>query len=103
MKVMMTDFAKQQVRKTARYINKEFGKTSKDDFLLKVRHTKQLLEHNPNLGPKEPLLDNRASAYRSVVVTHLNKMVYRILAEYIEIVDFWDTRREPKKQAEQVK
>ena len=103
MKVMMTDFARQQVRKTAKYINKEFGKTSKDDFLLKVKHTKQLLESNPYLGPKEPLLANRASAYRSVVINHLNKMVYRILEEHIEIVDFWDTRREPKKQAEQVK
>ena len=103
MKVMMTDFAKQQIRKTAKYINKEFGKTSKDDFFLKVRHAKQLLESNPYLGPKEPLLANRASDYRSVVVTHLNKMVYRILEEYIEIVDFWDTRCEPKKQAEQVK
>lgn len=103
MKVMITDFAKQQIRKTAKYINKEFGETSKDDFLLKVKQTKQLLEDNPYLGPIEPLLANRSSAYRSVVVNHLNKMVYRILEEYIEIVDFWDTRREPKKQAEQVK
>ena len=103
MKVMMTDFAKQQIRKTAKYINKEFGKTSKDDFLLKVKQTKQLLATNPYLGPKEPLLANRASAYHSVVVTHLNKMIYRILDDYIEIADFWDTRREPKKQAEQVK
>ena len=41
--------------------------------------------------------------YRSIVVNHLNKMVYRVLDDYIEIVDFWDTRREPKNQAEQVK
>ena len=103
MKVMMTDFAKQQIRKTAKYINKEFGKTSMDNFLLKVKHTKQLLVTNPYLGPKEPLLANRASDYRSIVINHLNKMVYRILDDYIEITDFWDTRREPKKQAEQVK
>lgn len=103
MKVMMTDFARKQIRKTAKYINKEFGKTNKDDFLLKVKRTKQLLETNPYLGPEEPLLANRASAYRSVVVTHLNKMVYRILDDYIEIADFWDTRREPEKQADQVK
>lgn len=78
MKVMITNFAKQQIRKTASYINKEFGKTSKDNFLLKVKHTKQLLESNPYLGPKEPLLTNRAPAYRSVVVSPQNKMVYRI-------------------------
>ena len=103
MKVMMTDFAKQQIRKTAKYINKEFGKISRDDFLLKVKHTKQLLANNSYIGPKEPLLANRTSAYRSVVVSPQNKMVYRILDDYIEIADFWDTRREPKKQSEQVK
>jgi Txe/YoeB family toxin of Txe-Axe toxin-antitoxin module len=103
MKVMMTDFARQQVRKTARYINSKFGKTSKDNFLLKVKQTKLFLETNPCLGPIEPLLSDRAMIYRSIVVNHLNKMVYRVLDDYIEIVDFWDTRREPKKQAEQVK
>lgn len=47
MKVMMTDFARQQVRKTARYINSKFGETSKDNFLLKVKQTKLFLETNP--------------------------------------------------------
>lgn len=103
MKVMMTDFARQQVRKTARYINRKFGKTSKDNFLLKVKQTKLFLETNPCLGPIEPLMADRATAYRSVVVSDLNKMVYRVLDNYIEIVDFWDTCREPKKQAEQTK
>lgn len=40
---------------------------------------------------------------RSIVVNRLNKIVYWINGDVIEIVDFWDTRREPKKQAEQVK
>lgn len=102
MKVMMTDFARLQIRKTTKFINKTFGKVSKDEFLRKVKQTKQLLENNPYLGPKEPLLADRASSYHSVVVTHLNKMVYRVLDDYIEIVDFWDTRREPRKQADQV-
>lgn len=50
MKVMMTDFAKNQIRKTARYINKEFGRQSKDKFLLEVSQTKCLLETNPFLA-----------------------------------------------------
>lgn len=43
------------------------------------------------------------SSYRSIVVHQHNKIVYRIVDRHIEVVAFWDTRREPKKQAEQVK
>lgn len=99
MKLMMTGFARQQFRKTARYINDKFGKKSKDNFLLQVQKTKQLLGENPYLGPEEPLLTDRKTPCRSVVVNHLNKMVYRIMDDYIEIADFWDCRREPNKQA----
>ena len=38
-----------------------------------------------------------------VVVNNLNKMVYRIADDTIHIADFWDTRREPQKQAQQLK
>ena len=41
--------------------------------------------------------------YRSIVVNRLNKIVYWINDDVIEIVDFWDTRREPVAQAKQVK
>ncbi|MCR5039467.1 MAG: type II toxin-antitoxin system RelE/ParE family toxin [Bacteroidales bacterium] len=103
MKVMMTGFARQQFRKTAKYINGKFGKKSRDNFLQQVQRTKQLLGDNPYIGPEEPLLTDGSTSYRSVVVNHLNKMVYRILNDYIEIADFWDCRREPESQAEQTR
>ena len=34
--------------------------------------------------------------YRSIVVNKLNKIVYVIGAGSIEIIAFWDTRREPQ-------
>ena len=49
MKITMTGFAKQQIRETTRYIYTEFGKKSKDDFLIKLNQTKKLLEENPFL------------------------------------------------------
>jgi hypothetical protein len=67
--------------------------------MQKVRDIKQLLTINPYLGPVEPYLLDLPSTYRSVVVAHLNKIVYRIENERIEVVDFWDCRREPEKQA----
>lgn len=103
MKVMITDFARKQIRKTAKYINREFGKLSKDKFLLEVQHTKRLLEDNPYLGSKELLLAERETTFYSIVVNHLNKMVYRIMDDHIEVDAFWDTRREPKELAKQVK
>jgi hypothetical protein len=40
--------------------------------------------------------------YRSFVVNHLNKIVYRILDDCVEVVDFWDVRREPSALAENI-
>ena len=36
-------------------------------------------------------------------VNRLNKIVYRIVEDHIEIADFWDVRREPESLAKQVK
>ena len=103
MKITMTGFAKQQIRETTRYIYTEFGKKSKDDFLIKLNQTKKLLETNPCLGPIEPLLSDLPSNYRSIVIGSLNKMIYRILDDCIEISDFWDVRRDPNTLAGQLK
>ena len=103
MRVAMTGFAKQQICETATYIQKKFGKKYRDNFIKKVRATSLLLADNPNLGSIEPLLSDLPTTYRSVVVTKLNKMVYRILDDCIEVADIWDTRREPSTLANQVK
>ena len=99
----MTGFAKQQIRETASYIYTEFGKMSKDSFILELNQTKQLLETNPFLGPVETLLSDLPSNYRSILVGHLNKMIYRILEDHIEISDLWDVRRDPNKLVSQLK
>lgn len=103
MRVVQSDFAKRQILDTARYIRREFGKKSKESFLQKVRETRRLLADNPYLGPIEPLLADLPTTYRSVVVGKLNKMVYHIKDNQIEIDDFWDCRREPEVLADQVK
>ena len=101
MKVILSNRAKGEILQTARYINKEFGRRSKESFLRKVRETRLLLEDNPYLGPVEPLLADRPTTYRSVVVAKVNKIVYRIMDDRIEIAAFWDTRREPQALASQ--
>ena len=101
MKVIITPFAQQQINKTARYIQREFGKNYRRNFIQSVRETKRLLSANSYLGPIEPYLSGQPKTYRSVVVARLNKIIYRIENERIDVVDFWDCRREPEKQAAQ--
>lgn len=103
MKVTMTDFARRQVRETAKYIQQVFGKRYRDKFLEDVKETRLLLANNPHLGPVEPLLSDSPSGYRSIVIAKLNKMIYRILDESIEIADFWDVRQAPDTLASRVK
>ena len=103
MKVVWSSQAKENLRQTSRYIRKEFGKKSKQKFLDEVLHVASLLEGNPYIGQVEPLLDEAPVEYRSIVVNHINKMVYYIHEDIIEIVVLWDTRREPKTLLDEVK
>lgn len=103
MKVVLLEDAEWRIKETAEYIRDEFGRKSEQEFKTDLRDLVKLLRRNPCLGPVEPLLAERSTTYRSVVVDKLNKVVYRILDDRIEIVDLWDCRREPGGQAENVK
>ena len=96
MKVVWSVQAKDCLQQTSNYIRKEFGKRSKQKFLDEVLHVASLLENNPYLGQVEPLLDEAPVKYRSIVINHINKLVYYIHENTLEIVVLWDTRREPK-------
>lgn len=103
MKVKWVPQAKKEMQLVAKYINKEFGKKAKDDFIQDVRDASRLIGATPNVGQAESLLADRADMYRSYIVNRLNKIVYRIVDDHIEIADFWDVRRAPSTLADQVK
>ena len=103
MKVKWVPQAKKEMRLVAKYINKEFGKKAKDDFIQDVRDASRLIGATSNVGQAESLLADRADMYRSYIVNRLNKIVYRIVDDHIEIADFWDVRRDPSTLADQVK
>ena len=103
MKVKWSSDAKERMDKTADFIQEQFGVKSKMRFKKEVRRVNDLLKVNPYLGSIEPLLEDLPSEYHSIVVNRLNKMVYCIKDNIIYIADFWDTRREPKSQAQQIK
>ena len=103
MKVEWTDLAIRQKNQVADYIRRRFGFKRKKKFAQEVDQAVNMVLRNPNIGPIDPLFDDRPIAYRYVIINSLSKMVYYIDDDVIYIAAFWDTRREPKKQAEQVK
>ena len=103
MMVVWLEQADMALSHTVDYIASEYGEMAKEKFMCKVDEVGVLLADNPYLGPVEPLLSDLPSGYRSVVVAKLNKIVYRINNNRIEIADFWDCRREPDTLAGQLK
>ena len=51
----------------------------------------------PQMASVEEELQNRRFEYRSLVVHHTYKVIYRIEEQKIYIVDIWDCRRDPDK------
>ena len=103
MRIIWQTPAKIGRRQVTAYIYRRFGIERVKQFRRDVDQTAQMIMRHPNIGSIDPLFENRPNTYRSVIINGLSKMVYFIEGETLHIVAFWDTQREPKKQAEQVK
>ena len=101
MNVIWHNQAREALRETAVYIRKNYGLKVKENFRNEVDRVETFLQSNPYMGPIEPLLADLPDSFRSIVVNHLNKIVYYVEDDTVHIADFWDTRREPQKQAQQ--
>jgi plasmid stabilization system protein ParE len=96
MKLKWDKEARQLVDTTAQYIEEQDGAIAGADFLEEVMHVVRLLPLVPYLGPLERLLYRSKVKFRSIVVSKYNKIIYYVRQDEIVIVDFWDTRMNPK-------
>ena len=103
MNVKWTKLAQQQRQETAKYIATEFGKKAAGKFYQNVTQWVRSIACNPGIGLKEPLLAERPEGFRSIVISKQNKLVYYVEGDTIYIAALWDTRREPRAQADNVK
>ena len=103
MKAIWDPQARKAMRQIVRYIQARFGAETRKAFIQKVQDAENLVKLNPNIGKIDSLFAGRSLTYRSVVINGLSKMVYFVKGEIIYIAAFWDTRREPENQAQQVK
>ena len=103
MKIIWTECAQKSQDDAAAYIFNEFGAMPLIDFYKNLDEIEEDLSDFPELGRIEPLLQDRSKSYRSLVATKYNKIIYYVDDDKIYIVDFWDTRREPKAQVSRLK
>ena len=103
MRIAWTDSAQHSQDAAADYIFEEFGAIPLHEFYNSLDEIEENLLFFPEMGKVEPLLQDRSKLYRSIVAAKYNKIIYFIDGDTIYIVDFWDTRREPKKQAMKTK
>ena len=102
MRIRWTRKARRELQRVGKHLSSEYGARSKERLLQDVFHVTELLSEFPHLGPVEPSLAHRTYMYRSIVVTPLNKIIYTVHNNAIEIIDFWDTRRDPAALADQI-
>ncbi|MBQ5575609.1 MAG: type II toxin-antitoxin system RelE/ParE family toxin, partial [Bacteroidales bacterium] len=95
--------AKDKFSDTALFIKKTFGALVATNFVKEVHQTVRYIRNNPGIGAVERYLEGAPVLYRSIVVQRLNKIIYWENGNVIEIVDFWDCRREPIAQAAHLK
>lgn len=105
MKVIWQTNAKNGKSQVSSYIYRHFGIKRLRQFKQEVESSVKMVMLHPNIGIIDPLFSERPVAYRSIIINGLSKMVYRVDDEndVVYIVAFWDTRREPKNQANRVK
>ena len=102
MRVIWLELAQDALYETAQYLRENFGETLVDKLMDGVSQYNVLLEDNPYMGKVEPYLEDKTFEYRSIVMLKYNKIVYRVDDTNIVVVDFWNCRRSPEKQAARI-
>ena len=103
MRVIWDDDASEKLVNALEYGRNTFGERVMKKFYNRILDYEKLLQSNPGMGKKEPLLEKEPEGYRSLVVHPNYKLVYYVDGDTIYIVDLWDTRREPAAQSSATK
>ena len=101
MKLIWAPKAKMARIAVVRYLVEEFGHKTAAKFDGVLKDVVAQIKNFPKSGEEERFLTKKDEEYRSIPIGQHNKLVYRVLEAEVHIDDIWDTRREPKKQADE--
>ena len=92
-----------QLQQVEDYVLQHFGERIRKEFMDEVEQVVTELADMPTMGKLDPLFAHRKQAYRSIIVRRLNKLVYYVKDNTLHVAAFWDVRREPQEQTQQIK
>lgn len=96
MKVVWSAWALQQLDEIHAWYSAQASPAVADRIVEDILAITRLLEQFPFGGQVEPWLEHQGLGHRRVVVGNY-KVVYRVLADEVRIVDVFDSRQDPLK------
>ncbi len=97
-KILWTEFAINQLEQIFDYYKYRASGEVARKIILQIMDKTILLEKNPFIGVKEPLLLNRKNEYRYLVEGNY-KIIYWIEDNYVKISSVFDCRQNPLKMS----
>ena len=76
------------------YLKKEWGENVADNFIIRLQKRLRTLSQQPYIGIPSSII----KPIRSILITKHNRLFYRIKDDTIEVINMYDTRRNPKKK-----
>ena len=103
-KVTWDELARQNQKDILAYGARTWGKNAARKMHLHIKTEVERLSQFPLIGKVEPLLQGRILQFHSLVIHEHYKLVYHYdeAQQLIRIAALWDTRREPRAQAEEM-
>ena len=95
-KVLWSDTSLNQLQGIFDYYSIKASLAVAKKIIKNIVNKSILLESNPLLGAKEPLLNNRPFEYRFIVESNY-KIIYRFNENVVRIVSVFDCRQNPQK------
>ena len=104
-KMSWDELARQNQRDILAYGTQTWGRDAARKMRLHIKAEVERLAKFPLIGKVEPLLQGRSLQFRSLVIHEHYKLIYHYdeTTETLRIAALWDTRREPRAQADNLK
>jgi len=75
------------------YLKQDWGENVANNFISRLQKRLQTLSKQPYIGVPSAVI----KPVRSILITKHNRLFYRIKNDTIEVLNMYDTRRDPKK------
>ena len=96
MKVVVTEFANEEIKSIHRYYKKRASKNVADKLVSKIFDSIEMLKQMPKGGSVESLLRQLHQHHRFILAGNY-KIIFKTSGDIIYVTDVFDTRQNPSK------